>query len=205
MNESIKLFNHKDASSCNTNDIAEFLDMSVGNLYYHYKNKEHIIRSIFIERIAPAMDAIFFTTDNRETEDDVFMFFLALAKNTYKYRFFYTEMYTLLNNDEELKEFYSKRAQKVSDEITKMYDRWIENGIMKNISEFDKNILTENTWLIGQMWMTHARIMTPDKSANRLIFDEVTHIYHALKPHLTDHSVENFEKMIAFSDCLLKK
>lgn len=179
--------------------------MSVGNLYYHYKNKEHIIRSIFIERIAPSMDAIFFTDNNRETEDDVFMFFISLAKNTYKYRFFYTEMYTLLNNDNQLMEFYSIRSKKVSMEISEMFNCWIDNGIMKPISENDKKLLTENTWLIGQMWISYARIMTPKKSPNRLIFDEVNQIYHALKPHLTEHSTKNFEKMIAFSDCLLKK
>ena len=44
---SLNLFNANTASEVTTNDIARELKMSPGNLYFHYKNKEQIIRELF--------------------------------------------------------------------------------------------------------------------------------------------------------------
>ncbi|MBC7457291.1 MAG: TetR/AcrR family transcriptional regulator, partial [Bdellovibrionaceae bacterium] len=43
----LDLFNADGATEVTTNDIAKALKMSPGNLYFHYKNKEQIIREIF--------------------------------------------------------------------------------------------------------------------------------------------------------------
>ena len=44
---SLNLFNANAASEVTTNDIARELKMSPGNLYFHYKNKEQIVRELF--------------------------------------------------------------------------------------------------------------------------------------------------------------
>ncbi|MGL4370327.1 MAG: TetR/AcrR family transcriptional regulator, partial [Spirochaetota bacterium] len=43
----VALFNEKGAHSVTTNHIADKMGMSPGNLYYHYRNKQEIIREIF--------------------------------------------------------------------------------------------------------------------------------------------------------------
>ena len=44
---SLDLFNKHGATEVTTNDIARELKMSPGTLYFHYKNKEQIVREIF--------------------------------------------------------------------------------------------------------------------------------------------------------------
>jgi AcrR family transcriptional regulator len=44
---SLDLFNLDAATEVTTNDIARELKMSPGNLYFHYKNKEQIVRELF--------------------------------------------------------------------------------------------------------------------------------------------------------------
>ncbi len=43
----LELFNTHAASEVTTNNIARELKMSPGNLYFHFKNKEQIIRELF--------------------------------------------------------------------------------------------------------------------------------------------------------------
>ena len=46
----IIMFNQEGTSSISTNHLAKELGISTGNLYYHFKNKEEIIRAI-LEKI----------------------------------------------------------------------------------------------------------------------------------------------------------
>ena len=48
----IGLFNERGTATVSTNHIAEAMGISPGNLYYHYRNKEEIVRAIFERMIA---------------------------------------------------------------------------------------------------------------------------------------------------------
>ena len=48
---SINLFNEKGCLNTSTRHIADELGISVGNLYYHFKNKEDILIDIFINYV----------------------------------------------------------------------------------------------------------------------------------------------------------
>ena len=45
------LFNQRGTAKVSTNHIAEEAGISPGNLYYHYKDKLHIIREIYEQMI----------------------------------------------------------------------------------------------------------------------------------------------------------
>ncbi len=56
----LELFNEHGERSITTNHIAEHIEISPGNLYYHFRNKQEIVRDIFtlystelLERFTP--------------------------------------------------------------------------------------------------------------------------------------------------------
>ena len=98
----MRLFNEQGTAAVSTNHIAVEAGISPGNLYYHFRNKEAIIRAIF-ERVYAVWEASYtLPADRVPTAADVH----AMAEETFsgiwEYRFFYRELGALTRRDPEL-------------------------------------------------------------------------------------------------------
>ena len=56
LDTALALFNKEGTAAISTNHIAEAAGISPGNLYYHFRNKEEVIRELF-ERLSAANNA----------------------------------------------------------------------------------------------------------------------------------------------------
>lgn len=198
---SIELFNENRATNISTVQIADAIGISPGNLYYYFKNKEHIIRTIWDEEISKKMNAVFYDIELSMSENGILQFFKRIAKYTYKYRFFYLEIYSLLSNDPELKDAYMKRSSVLMDQIILIFDTWISIGIMKPITENEKKFLLQNCWTLGQIWITYSEIIHNNVSLKEMTLDEIFHIYYILKPYFTDTANDRIQKLINLTKC----
>lgn len=203
IDSSIKLFNENRATNVSTVQIANDIGISSGNLYYYFKNKEHIIRTIWNEEISKKMDIAFYDTELSMSENGILQFFKRIAKYTYKYRFFYLEIYSLLSNDPKLKDAYMKRSSVLMDQIRLTFDTWISIGIMKPITENEKKFLLQNCWTLGQVWITYSEIIHNNISLKEMTLDEIFHIYYILKPYFTDTANDRIQKLIDLTKCNL--
>ena len=100
--EAIRLFNAQGSAAVPTNHIAEAAGISPGNLYYHFRNKEEIIRAIF-NRVDAHWAASFVLPDDRVPAlDDVRVVVRQTFAGIWAYRFFYRELGSLTRRDPEL-------------------------------------------------------------------------------------------------------
>jgi len=51
----LQLFNENNTQSATTNHIAKSMGISPGNLHYHYKNREEIVRLLYMKLKQEAM------------------------------------------------------------------------------------------------------------------------------------------------------
>ena len=105
---SLNLFNADGATEVTTNDIAKELKMSPGNLYFHYKNKEQIIREIFKKLIIDTQTIWKPQAKIAKRKEKIYLVdFLDKNMELYwKYRFFHREMYILRKKDSELSKLW---------------------------------------------------------------------------------------------------
>ena len=71
LDKSIELFNRKQASNVSTVQISTALEISPGNLYYYYTNKEEVIRCTWKERMVPEITEILETAEEINDKKDL--------------------------------------------------------------------------------------------------------------------------------------
>lgn len=72
--KSLELFNSKGVSKTSLRTIADEVEISVGNLQYHFKKREDIIEALYFQ-LVEKMDSIFFIPS-----DDLLKSFLNISK-----------------------------------------------------------------------------------------------------------------------------
>ena len=90
------LFNESGTAPVSTNHIAEALGISPGNLYYHFRNKEEIIRALFEQQFARWDADYAFPDDRLPNLDDLQQLVRATFVTAWEYRFMYRELIALL-------------------------------------------------------------------------------------------------------------
>jgi AcrR family transcriptional regulator len=99
----LKLFNESNTQTATTNHIAKAMGISPGNLHYHYKNREEIIRKLYIqlrEEMSLPIAELPKTIEALNEHEKL------LIEVQWKYRFFFRELLFLFSRDEELQKIY---------------------------------------------------------------------------------------------------
>lgn len=148
LNKALELFNSEGSSNISTNHIAKALDMSTGNLYYHFKNKESIIRTL-LQRMIEEYDEVF--RENFPKKEDMILESLLFddTKTAIKYKFLYNELNILFKRDRELEAIFIEnqtKREKVFNDIFKFLQE--KEYIQKNISDFVLNNAIKIIWYL---------------------------------------------------------
>lgn len=186
----IDMFNEKGASNVSTVQLSERLKISPGNLYYYFDNKEHLIRDIWNEDIITSVDMLFYREDFGHSENGILNFFNDYSRAVFKFRFYYAETFVLLKNDPVMMDLYQARAEKLHAQLIKVMGSWEETEIIHEITDGEKKLLTDNLWIISQIWPNYASVLQDFNDDDDILKDSVIHAYSLLSPYFTDSAKE---------------
>lgn len=190
-----QLFNQNGTMTVTTNHIAKHMGISPGNLYYHYRNKEEIIRKIWEEMILK-IDIPFDAKGKGANIERLIRFIISFFDIVYDYRFFWMEMVVLLEKDAILKANYIKRSEKIISLYKKTLKAWIETGVLSPMeSEDELENMVEMTWFISQFWATSRYVQ--GKAMNRdSLMDGAARIFSIIRPHIRKDILPEIEMVI---------
>jgi AcrR family transcriptional regulator len=151
----LELFNSTNTQAATTNHISKKMNISPGNLHYHYKNREEIIRELYknMQREYTLLPHEFPNTINELFEANEKSF-----KIQYKYRFFYRELLFLLSRDTELKQIYAQDAIAQRIRYKTIFERLSEKEILTFKNSDEINYLIDMILLIEQFWSSFTKI-----------------------------------------------
>jgi AcrR family transcriptional regulator len=156
----LRLFNAQGTRAVTTNHIAAALGISPGNLYYHFRSREDIIRAIL-----DLMDECGFAAVRRTAGtaapaslEDLERNFQVIQEINWRFRFFKRELPALILNDPALKKRFRKSHDAILALITDSIRRAVAAGLLENMDDPEIDLLAHELWLVILFWLNYLEI-----------------------------------------------
>ena len=141
---SMTLYYQSGTVAVTTNHIVKELKISPGNLYFHFADREAIVRELF-KQMCNETYALWRSSGATITPTQ-------MIKQTFdlfwKFRFFHREMYHLRRKDPLLSEMWHRHMKKCNRLLAAYYGSWVKAGIMRPITDQEEMQMVADVVLI---------------------------------------------------------
>ena len=196
---SLQLFNERGERSVTTNHIAAELGISPGNLYYHFRNKQDIIKELAQQYQSETLEMLALPTDRPLNSNDKINYFQILSRQLWGYRFIHRDIHHLVEYNESFREIYPHFSGQVMQQGKKIYRAFVDAGLMK-MTDSEIEALIINLWIVLTNW-TNFLFMSGHISDNNHL--EEKWVWQALRqmlflegPYLVGESRETYEQLL---------
>jgi AcrR family transcriptional regulator len=194
----LELFNQRGERKVTTNHLAAHLEMSPGNLYYHFKNKQEIIFELFLSYEERVDNNLNVPADRQLTVEDKLNYLQNIFQGLWEYRFIHRDMEHLLLTEERLHARYRDFFRRCQQKTEAIYQGLHDANIIQ-ISPRDIQGLALNTWIVVTSWYSFLQCNLLSNSDESITLDMlkggVYQIFQLERPYLTNEYREQVETM----------
>jgi len=159
------------------------MNISVGNLYYYFKNKEDILIEVF----KCFIDEILYEVKKINFQEDTMFLFENLLINNYqierKYAFLTIEINTIIMSNPNFRKIRQESLFLEIDLFKKLIKHQIKFGYFIKLDEEEINFLISNVWTIAVNSYTFWSLL--NKNIEENLKNSIRNIYYFLKPYFT--------------------
>ncbi|WP_375752289.1 TetR/AcrR family transcriptional regulator [Vibrio sp. HN007] len=186
----LELFNEHGERNITTNHIAAHIDISPGNLYYHFRNKQEIVREIFESYSEELLER--FTPVGTQEESLVLLkrYMDSIFALMWKYRFFYANLPEILQRDTILHQKYLAVQEKMQANIASIFEMFKQRELL-SVDDADARTLVTSLHLVATSWLSYQAAMSQGaKITEQIIHQGVLQLLSIVKPHTTASGLE---------------
>ncbi|AXY00080.1 TetR/AcrR family transcriptional regulator [Vibrio alfacsensis] len=189
----LDLFNQHGERNITTNHIADHIEISPGNLYYHFRNKQEIVREIFalysaelLERFTPIQGSQESLTMLKSYLDSIFTLM-------WKYRFFYANLPEILSRDEQLHDEYIDVQDKLQANLIAIVQEFVSLKLL-DIDDTQLKSLVCTLHLIACSWLAYQSAMSPKTDiTEQMVKQGMLQMLNVVKPVATEQGLEQLQ------------
>jgi len=191
----LQLFNEQGTKGVTTNHIAAAIKISQGNLYYHFRNKEDIIRAIFEQMDAYGLEQYQMILDRFQpgTLETMEQTFVMIQAYNWRYRFFKRELTSLILNDQLLKDRFLKTHHTMLAVIRQSNDYSVATGTLKPMPEKEMALFTEEIWLVTLFWLNYLEV-GGEEINDETLRRGIDLLRNLIRPQLTETALAELAK-----------
>ena len=184
LDAALTMFNAQGEPNVTTNHIADELEISPGNLYYHFRNKDDIIEQLFA-RYEERMDTALAAPQGRLPGlEDIWLQLHLVFECIWDYRFLYRDLVEILSRNRRLRLRFA-RILKRADEQAHLVMRGLSQAGVMRASGDELAATATNVLVIATFWLNYAAARG-DKDEHAAIRDGIVQVMMLLAPFLRD-------------------
>jgi AcrR family transcriptional regulator len=142
-----------------TSQIAEYLKISPGNLYYHFRNREEIVREALALLRSELATTLAIPDDGQVPEEQLVSYYANGAVVLWRYRFLVASALELIHRDAELAEGYYAFSVESIEAIQRIITQVVKQA--PGAEPANAKVcasLAENMWVLWNGWPSHAEL-----------------------------------------------
>lgn len=188
LHTSLALFNDEGEAETTTIDIANVMDISPGNLYYHFKGKDEIIAELFGQYehaisntlTAPIEKPI---NETAGSVEDNWYYLYVVMEEMYQYRFLYHNLDNLLHRYPDIKRSFRRLLQLKRAALYAICQSLLEQEV---IDARDQQLLglVDNMTLNLTFWFNYESLLREERDPQITIHQGVLQLLTMVAPYL---------------------
>ncbi len=201
---SLALFNEEGEAAQSAVDIANALDMSPGNLYYHFKGKGAIIAALY-DTFEAGMRALLRGAQGRITSiEEGWLYSYVLLEEIYAFRFFYRNLGELLARYPALAGRFRALVAEQRRTINVLLSDLEKSGVL-HLTPRMKAVLVQQILMALTFWLSMDAVSGGRDDEAALIHKTVFSIMALVAPHMGEAGFDAMQAMSAYYDMVMEK
>jgi AcrR family transcriptional regulator len=161
---SLALFNRLGEPHVTTADIADEMNISPGNLYYHFRNKDDIIGELYAAYEASVVPLLTVPEAPPPGVEDLWFMLHVLFERMRDYRFLYRDLDEITSRNRKLATRFADLIRRGERTVTELCRSLVRTGQM-DASEREIAAIAANATLVSMYWMSWQRVVGAQRSA----------------------------------------
>jgi AcrR family transcriptional regulator len=183
----LDLFNRFGEPNVSTTLISAELNISPGNLYYHYPAKDELVNTLF-DRYEQALTQLLNAADDVRNVEDAWFFLHTLFELIWQYRFLYRDLNDLLSRNRRLETHFQWVLKNKTRAVRAVLDGMNRSGAVK-IDSREAEPTATSMVVVLTYWLSYEYVRDPRRalepeSAQAALLRGAHHVLHLLVPYL---------------------
>ena len=156
----LALFNRHGEPSVTTAHVADEMNISPGNLYYHFRNKDEIIGELYAAYEADVLPLFTVPPDRAPGVEDLWLLLHLLFERMWRYRFLFRDLDELASRNRRLAASFAVLVRRGESTVIELCEGMVAAGTMR-ASAREIAALAKNVALVSTYWLSFQRLESP--------------------------------------------
>lgn len=191
----LRLFNEFGEPNVSTTVIADELNISPGNLYYHFRNKDEIVDSLFAQFEQEIEVTLAAPTRRPPDVEDIWLFLHLVFELIWKFRFLYRDLNDLLSRNRMLEIHFKQILAHKTRTAQAICEGLVAHGQMQ-ATRGELQALAVNMVVVATYWLSFEYVRDPrhlDESV--ALARGVFHVMALAAPFLRGRARQLFDEL----------
>ena len=196
---SLLLFNENGEPNTTTNEIADEVDISPGNLYYHFNKKSDLVGALLLEFQADAKQVLRPPESQQASLDDFWVFLHLLLELTAAYRFLLRDMESLIAEYPKVGNALKHFARGLAASF-ELYLHAMAAGGQIHLDDRDVRVVSRNLAVTALFSEKFDALVDSPRTADDSAIHIAAAVLNMLKPFVAEDSAVHLAKLATYYD-----